>query len=298
MLIPKPYWFRVAIQLRGSVIPAVFPRVLVCSGFSAVISLIDHFWVPQSWPILSNVIPSIVLGLLLVFRTNTAYERFWEGRKAWGELTNLTRNLARQIWLFIEEREPGDRKAKIDTLHLLVAFSVSLKLHLRGQAMNQEVWDLMNSTQMQELQQVKHAPLRVAMWIEDYLQQQYRQKQIGVYQLTSLNALLNRMVDAMGACERILRTPIPIAYVIHLKQLLLIYCLLLPFQLVGELGFWTAFVVGVISFSLFGIEEIGVEIENPFGHDLNDLPLDAICNNMKANVEDLIHSEPKNCHTK
>jgi ion channel-forming bestrophin family protein len=288
-------WFQVAFQLRGSVIPAVLPRVLVCCGFSAVITLVDQTVVPLSWPILGNVIPSIVLGLLLVFRTNTAYERFWEGRKAWGELVNLTRNLARQIWIFIDERDPRDRKAKVDILHLLVAFSSTLKRQLRNQPVNDEVADLMTGAQYQELQSVQHPPLRVAMWIEDYLQQHYKQNQIYIYQLTSLNTLLSRMVDAMGACERILRTPIPVAYAIHLKQLLLIYCLLLPFQLVGELGFWTIGVVGVISFSLFGIEEIGVEIENPFGHDLNDLPLDTICNTMRQNIEDLIHSSPQGC---
>ena len=96
----------------------------------------------------------------------------------------------------------------------------------------------------------------------------------------------------MGGCERILKTPMPLAYAIHLKQLLLIYCLLLPFQMVDKLGFWTGAIVALISFTLFGIEEIGLEIENPFGYDANDLPLDAICNTMKRNIEDLITLTP------
>ena len=90
-----------------------------------------------------------------------------------------------------------------------------------------------------------------------------------------------------------LKTPIPLAYSIHLKQLLLLYCLALPFQMVGALGWATPFVVALISFAVFGIEEIGIEIENPFGHDPNDLPLDAICHTMQQNLEDLISLSPQ-----
>ena len=96
------------------------------------------------------------------------------------------------------------------------------------------------------------------------------------------------MLDVVGICERILTTPIPLAYSIHLKQLLLIYCLSLPFQMVGQLEWMTAPIVALISFTLLGIEEIGIQIEDPFGHDANDLPLDRICNNMMRNIEDLI----------
>ncbi len=104
--------------------------------------------------------------------------------------------------------------------------------------------------------------------------------------------LLSSMVDTVGGCERILKTPIPLAYAIHLKQLLLIYCLLLPFQLINDLGWWTGAIVGLISFTLFDIEAIGIEIENPFGYDPNDLPLDAICITILRNIEDLITFTP------
>jgi putative membrane protein len=229
-----------------------------------------------------------VLGLLLVFRTNTAYERYWEGRKCWGELVVTVRNLARQVRVAIAELEPADREAKLAVLRLLGAFAIATKLHLRQEPPNDELTRLVNSSQLKKLQAVKIPPLEIALWIGDYLQQQHQQGCLNADQLIAMNNLLNSLVEALTGCERILRTPIPLAYAIHLKQLLLIYCLSLPFQLVDDLHWWTAAVVALISFTLLGIEAIGIEIENPFGHDPNDLPLDEICTTMLTHLEDLI----------
>ncbi len=291
MTIPKLSWFGTAFKLKGSVIPAVMSKVILCSGFGVLISVLaDWKWV-SGWPTLGNVVPSIVLGLLLVFRTNTAYERFWEGRKAWGTLVNTVRNLTRRIWVFVDETSLSDRVHKVEALKLVVGFAIAMKLHLRQEALGQELYHWIGDRQA-TLQDAQNPPLMIAFWIEDYLQQQYQQRRVDLYQVTTLNALLDTMVDTLGACERILKTPMPMAYAIHLKQLLLIYCLLLPFQMVGEIGYWTGPIVGLVSFTLFGIEEIGLEIENPFGLDDNDLPLDEICRTMGRNVEHLMRLKP------
>lgn len=288
----KMHWLQVALQIRGSVITSIYPRLIWCGLFGVFISLLYHFKLPVSKPFFEVIIPSIVLGLLLVFRTNTAYERFWEGRKIWGNMVNNTRNLARQIWVSVEEITPEDRNKKISALYLLVAFAVATKLHLRGEAVNSEVEELIQSSKYIKLKTMNNPPLEVAFWIGDYLQHQYDRNCINTYQLTAMQELLNKLVDSLGACERILKTPMPLAYSIHLKQLLLLYCLLLPFQLVHELGFLTGFIVALISFTLFGIEAIALEIENPFGYDANDLPLDTICNTMKRNIDDLTSLTP------
>lgn len=279
-------------QLKGSVITAIYKNVLWCGIFGFLISVLHFFNLPVSQPILGSVIPSIVLGLLLVFRTNTAYERFWEGRKCWGSIVNTVRNLARQIWVSVEEISPEDKEDKIKALRLVVAFGVATKLHLRGEAVNSELEELIPSSMYQKLKIMNNPPLEVAFWIGDYLQQQYHRNCLNSYQLSSMQDLLNNLVDNLGACERILRTPMPLAYAIHLKQLLSLYCLLLPFQMVQSLGWWTGLISALVSFTLFGIEAIGLEIENPFGYDANDLPLDAICNTMKRNIDDLISLSP------
>lgn len=289
-------WLRFAFQLRGSVVLSIWPRTLMCGLFGEFISLLYKAGWPVSLPGLAYVIPNIVLGLMLVFRTNTAYERFWEGRRLWGTLNNTVRNLARQIWVVVLEKDSRDREDKKAAIRLLVAFAVATKLHLRGEAVNEELKVLLPPSRYFKLQAMNNPPLEVAFWISDYLQQQHQRGCIPLYQLNSMQELLNGMVDSLGGCERILKTPIPLAYAIHLKQLLLLYCLTLPFQLVSELGFWTGPIVLLISFALFGIEEIGIEIENPFGHDANDLPLDTICTTMLRNIEDLTSLEPQSSY--
>ena len=286
------HWFKTAFQIKGSVLVAIYPQVIFCGIFGVFISVLYYFKLPVSQPILASVIPSIVLGLLLVFRTNTAYERFWEGRKCWGSMVNNVRNLARQIWVSVDEISPEDKKDKISALYLLIAFAVTTKLHLRGETVNSELEGLISSSRLIKLQTMNHPPLEVAFWIGDYLQQQYNHNCLNSYQLTAIQELLNNLVDNLGACERILKTPMPLAYAIHLKQLLLLYCILLPFQLVESLGWFTGVITSLISFTLFGIEAIGLEIENPFGYDANDLPLDKICHTMKRNIDDLISLTP------
>jgi putative membrane protein len=287
-------WFRLALQLQGSVVPGVLPRTLVCGLFGVLVSILYELGLPVALSALVAFVPNIVLGLMLVFRTNTAYERFWEGRKAWGSLVNDVRNLARLIWVVIEEQQPGDREEKVKVLHLLPAFAVAMKQHLRQEFLLEEIQPLVSPQQLQRLKSLNHPPLQIAFWIGDYLQQQYETGRVEVYQLTIMVERLNSMVDALGACERILMTPMPLAYALHLKQLLLLYCLSLPFQMVQGLGWMTGPIVGLLSFMLFGIEEIGIEIENPFGCDPNDLPLDIICSKMQHNITDLIHSTREN----
>ena len=285
-------WFKVVFRWRYSVIPAIIPRVIFCGLFGLLISLLNHYYIDVGLPILSSVVPSIVLGVLLVFRTNTAYERFWEGRRLWGSLVNAIRNLARMIWVSVIEKSPKDREEKAIILHLLVVFAIATKLHLRGDPINSEVKNLIPEYWYQRLRQVHNPPLQVALLIGEYLQEQFERDCINSYQLTAMLKLLDAMVDVLGGCERILKTPIPVAYSIHLKQLLLIYCLTLPFQLVTELAWWTAPIVSVISFTVFGIEQIGIEIENPFEFDANDLPLESICQTIRVNIEELINFIP------
>ncbi|MBW4418909.1 MAG: hypothetical protein KME13_06725 [Myxacorys californica WJT36-NPBG1] len=292
MSLEKRRWFQVAVQLEGSIVPDVLPRSLFCGFFGLLITVLYFYGLPVSLPFLASLIPNIVLGLLLVFRTNTAYERYWEGRKCWGMVVVSVRNLARQVWVAIAEQGEQDRADKLTALNLLVAFAIATKFHLRQEPIGAELKNFLSAEQYTKLQSMNHPPLEVAFWIGDYLQLQYQRDRLSIHQLTAMHKLVDSLVEALSGCERILKTPMPLAYAIHLKQLLLLYCLSLPFQMVKDLVWWTAPVVVLISFTLFGIEAIGIEIENPFGRDKNDLPLDTICETMSRNIQDLVSLRP------
>ncbi len=285
-------WLKTTFRLQGSVIPSILPIVISSGIFGMFISLLHSNGVPVSFPLFSAIVPSIVLGLLLVFRTNTAYERYWEGRKCWGTLIISSRNLSRQMWISIQTPTKQDVIEKKSAIRLLLAFAVAMKLHLREEEMDSELENLVSPSQYESLKSINNRPLQIAFWIGDYLNNQSEQNRLDSYQLTAMHQLINNIVEGLAGCERILKTPMPLAYAIHLKQLLLLYCLALPFQMVKDLGWLTGLVVALISFTLFGIEEIGLEIENPFGHDANDLPLDTICNTLRRNIEDLTSVSP------
>lgn len=292
MTIEQKNWFSAAFQVRGSVIPTVLPFVLVYAALGVLVSLLPQFDLPIDLPVFGILIPNVVfnlvLGLLLVFRTNTAYERFWEGRIVWGTLVISIRNLARHIQVEVSTPEAIDRDNKAAALRLLAVFAIATKLHLRKEAINSELGSLLTPPQVLRLQSVKNPPLEITCWISAYLQQQQESDCLRIDQLIAINSLIDKLVEASTGCERILHTPMPLAYAIHLKQLILIYCISLPFQLVQDLNWWTGLAVALISFTLLGIEAIGVEIENPFGQDSNDLPLDEICHNIMQNIEDII----------
>jgi putative membrane protein len=296
----KLNWFQVTLRLERSVLPVILPWVLFCGLYGFLVSLLHYFGVPiaftQTNRVVTNAVLSFNIGLtlLLVFRTNTAHERFWEGRRLWGGLVNTVRNLSQAIYIVVKEQQGKDRVEKEAILRLVVAFTVAMKLHLRAEPLDDQVASLMSEIQYFKLKDTEHAPLHITFWIRDYLQYQHDRNCLNIYQLTTLHNLLNDMVDILGGCERILKTPVPLIYSIILRQLVVIYCLILPLEIVSVLTWWTGLVIAFVSFTLLSIEQIGAEIEEPFGHDPNDLPLNAICNTMLRNVEELIRLAPSN----
>lgn len=288
----KLNWLEVAFQLEGSVVKTILPRILIFTSCAAVICLSKYLvkqpeFISHVGDLTNNVVYNLVLGLLLVFRTNTAYERFWEGRKSLGLLVVNVRNLARFIRLSIIEKDAKDGEQKIAVLKLLGAFAVATKLQLRSEPANKELKALLSDQQSREIDSAKRMTLQVALWIGEYLQQQLKLGKIDSSQRVEMNNLLNNMVEGLSNCERISQTALPIAYRIYLKRLILIYCLGLPFNLIEKMGWWTLPVVAIVSFILLGLEEVGNELENPFLYGVNDLPVDHLCDSIISDIESI-----------
>jgi len=287
----KPNWLATLFRIDGSVAVIVLPRILVFTAFTLVICGVDYLGYPiylkEVGNLTTNVVYNLVLGLLLVFRTNTSYDRFWDGRKAWGIIVVNSRNLARQVALHWPTKAPASSKDRDALLNLLIAFSLATKQHLRSEPIDDQLQALVSSEQAQSLAAAKHPPLQVAGWIGAHLQKALQQGIIDSNQASNLNQSLNQMVEGLSSCERISTTPLPIAYRVYLKRLILIYCVGLPFRWVSEIHGWAIPMVAIVSFILLGLEEVGRELENPFGHDANDLPINDICQTIANNVNEV-----------
>jgi ion channel-forming bestrophin family protein len=289
-------WLQLILLLGNSIFVDILPWVVFFASYSFVLILIYYLWkipvlIPENNHAISTLLLVFNLGLpsLLVFRTNTANERFWEARKLWGNLVNVVRNLTRDICIVVQAKHPKNQKEKEEILLLVVAFAIAMKLHLRSEKVNDELISLVSTNQFYNLKyNSDHPPLQIAFWIGDYLQFECDQNCIHIYQLVALHSLVDNLVDILGGCERILKTPQPIIYSLVLRKLVIFYCLLLPLEVIHDLSGFTIVIVTFVSMILFGIEQIGSQLEQPFAHHPNALPLDLICNTILQNVQELI----------
>jgi putative membrane protein len=226
----------------------------------------------------------VVLGLFLVFRTNTAYDRWWEGRRMWGGLVNSTRNFAFKIGAYLG---PEGHDHKLWFAKMIPNFVFAMKENLRNGVKMEEL-ELMDDRFYEDLNKYKHKPNRISALIYNRVNSLYKSGELTGDQLINLDKELKDFTDIIGACERIKNTPIPYSYMMYVKKFIVIYIATLPFGFVTAHGYYTVPIVVLISFVLMSVELIAEEIEDPFGRDLNDLPLDEIALKIKDNVREIL----------
>jgi putative membrane protein len=228
-----------------------------------------------------------LLSLLLVFRTNTAYDRFWEGRKLWGGLVNNARSFAMTIQAMLPPEDQANRKF---FARYLSAFAFALKGHLRDDMRFAELEGI-SKHDMSYLQTVVHIPNALATMILCRIDELHREGAIDRQYVIISKPHHTAFVETIGACERIKRTPIPHSYNFYIKLFISIYVGILPFMLIDKYGYYTIFAVMMAAYALMGIEMIASEIEEPFGLDANDLPLDQMALTIKMNVHEILGVE-------
>ncbi|KAJ2601569.1 hypothetical protein H4R99_002954 [Coemansia sp. RSA 1722] len=309
-----------ALRLNGSVIRIAFPPVLFMTGYGVGIAFLikAHPEYAISLTVMSLI--SLVLSLLLVFRTNSAYDRYWEGRKIWQDLKVSSRNLIRSIWVTVMEKSMDDCTLKRQSLKNIAAFVISVKHYLRGEdGLEYADYDGLlapefrlqftsrsavgnygsipasgnNSPEpapgnglLYQAQQIPEGwersgetslPSQLLYELQKFAEHIQDNHLIHVQYYASLLTSINSLATLVGSCERILSTPIPLAYRIHLHHALYLYLLVLPWALDFKSVPKTVVIQFVVSFMMIGIDCISREIQNPFGYDANDLPLDDYC---------------------
>ena len=220
-----------------------------------------------------------VISLLLAYRTNTAYDRWWEGRKLWGSLVNNSRNLALKLGVILNEE--SDR---VFFRKIIPSYASILNKHLKNEETGKQLFE---DTDLL-INQHQHRPNQVAKMLFQKVNSLYTAKKITGDQLIIINSEIQSFTEICGACERIKNTPIPYSYSAFIKKFIFFYVMTLPFGYAISLGYYSVPVVVFVFYVLASLELIAEEIEDPFGSDDNDLPTQKIAENIKKQVEDLI----------
>lgn len=282
-------WFSLIFDVYSRyVIRALFPLILFAGVLTSVLCFlfIDVMQIVIIDTKAFHSILGVILGLFLVLRTNTAYDRWWEGRKLWGQLVNDTRQLAIKITTFLPEDAKEDR---MFFKKMIPNITFAMKHHLRNSILVGEM-DFYDETIKDRIINSNHRPNIINKIIMERVVQLNEKGVLSADKLFIVDKEIKGFTDIIGACERIKSTPIPYSYSMFIKKFLFIYCITLPMTFIGEFGYWSIILVVVAFYFLMSVELISEEIEDPFGKDINDLPLDELCVKIKKNIIEIFNN--------
>ncbi|MEO4005300.1 MULTISPECIES: bestrophin family ion channel [unclassified Flavobacterium] len=263
----------------------LIPMMITIGLYSAGVGYLEmEYWKLTESSHVKNVtimhnMLGFVISLLLAYRTNTAYDRWWEGRKLWGGLVNNSRNLSIKLAAMLK-----DERDRNYFRTMIPGYASILNRHLKNADTGKQLADDFDLS----LDHNKHKPNQVARMLFNKINELYDSKKITGDQLIILNSEIQSFTEICGACERIKNTPIPYSYSAFIKKFIFFYVMTLPFGYVFSLGYYVVPVVVFIFYVLASLELIAEEIEDPFGDDANDLPTAKIASNIKIHVEEIL----------
>jgi putative membrane protein len=279
-------WFKLIFALHKSDTIRILWKEIIYIGIFTLglayveLNYVDLEKVPLEKLITVYSLIGFVISLLLVFRTNSAYDRWWEGRKKWGALVNDSRNLAIKISSIVQGEEQREFFRR-----MISNFSLAMKEHLRD---NRNIDELeLTDAEKQLLAGKKHVPNAISQLI---YQEVLRVKKAGLLteeEYLAIDTNINALLDSLGACERIKNTPIPFSYSLFLKKFIFIYVTTLPLAFISIFGYYSALIATFVFYVLVSMEVLAEEIEDPFGEDANDLPTDQLSEKIRENVNEL-----------
>ena len=291
----RPSGWRLFLVLRGSVLHRIW-KVLLVNFILATLVTLNHgdlFKLKITLTSIPFTLIGLALAIFLGFRNNAAYDRYWEGRKLWGEIVLQTRNFSRQCLTLIAQSEQpkddaGRQDVRVRMIYRTIAFTHALRHLLRNTDAINELQPLLELNEWKQLAETDNIPDYLMHQMGDDLRLCLDEQRLGECLAASIDKTMCSLTAAAASCERIKSTPIPFSYTLMLHRTAYMYCFLLPFGLVDTIGFMTPFVVGIVAYTFFGLDALGDEIEEPFGNSPNDLALDAICRSVEINLRDSI----------
>ncbi|WP_257449661.1 bestrophin family protein [Archangium lipolyticum] len=283
------HFWRDALSWHGTVTPFVMPQVLLFGLYGLLVGIVHELY---DWTGLESgpvQFTAAFLALLLVLRTNSGYERWWEARKLWGGIVNQSRNLAIAGLSY----GPRDTEWRERFVRWTIAFSHVSRRSLRGERELPELISLLRDGGAAErIARAQHMPSFVAQAIAGLLREAMDRGGMERVALLAIDQERARLIDHVGGCERILKTPLPRVHTVKLRRFILLYLLALPIAVVGPPWWVPGLVTALVAYPLLAIDQIAVELENPFSpRNLSHLPLHSICETIEGNLLALLDEE-------
>ncbi|QDU82885.1 Bestrophin, RFP-TM, chloride channel [Polystyrenella longa] len=288
---PKLSWFRMLFTFRGTSVTHTAFRIGFMTLSAFIVTYLEiHFDVDDKYTLTSTpfTLIGLALGIFLGFRNNAAYERYWEGRTLLGRLVNSSRSWARQIPMYFTATSP-DEQAEMDEIKrqlvvYVMAYVHTVKNALRDDDPFPELETFLAPDEIEPLRGQRNVPAAMLHQLGIKLTSVWKRGWLTDYHYQTLDATVTSFTDIQGGCERVKNTPIPYAYSVLIHRTVAFYCFFLPFGIVKDVQWLTPLVVLLISHAFFGLDEIGDEIEEPFGKDEQDLPVAAIAKTIEINL--------------
>lgn len=292
----RGFW-REAFAWQGSVTPLVIPYVITFGLISTAVCvaawLVERqFQVTIGLEVAPFEIAGAALGLLLILRTNAGYDRWWEARKLWGGIVNQSRNVAISALAY----GPSDSTWRERIVKWVAVYPHIARCSLRGEPPPPEVAALVGEGTSRQIGSAVHMPSFVALKLAELLREACDSYQMDRFAFMQIDRERAALIDYIGACERILKTPLPTAYAIKIRRFIAIFLLTLPFALLHRIhGEWMVpFITMMVAYPLMSLDQIGIELQNPFAKgNLSHLPLGDISANIERNVTGLFHTDHK-----
>lgn len=264
---------------RSPTLRIILFRTLLLGLYVAIVDYLENYVLHVAFkpPYTVFYLVGLVLGWLLVFRTYTAYDRWWKGRTEISYLSNSAKNFSSKLNAYLPK---SDVENRYFFASMIANHAFSMKETLRYGVRFNELIET-HPGELDELKKVYHVPSEITNLLMQKITDLYRAKVLTYPQFLDLHSNIDKMNEVVGNCERIRTSPMPFAYRIHLKKFILFFALISPFYFVHEINHWSIVIIMVIFYAMSGLEAIGEEIEDPFGQDENDLPIDYVCNSIK-----------------
>jgi putative membrane protein len=286
---PHQHWFIRLFVWHGSVLQKIYSRLLL----NVALSISVIFFLPwyETIGIKLTTAPFSILGvaiaIFLGFRNSACYARFNEARTLWGNLAITQRSFLREAKSVL-----GENQSQIGALvNLQTAFCHALRLTLRKRPVEETLKKYLSAEDLQWVVKSQAPCQRILLLMGSWLGDKRKQGLISDVVWSSLNHHLNDLSAVAGGCERIASTPVPFAYTLILHRTVYLFCIMLPFALATDLHYMTPFLSVFISYTFISLDTLAEELEEPFGTEDNDLPLDAICNSIERDLRDMDGSE-------